>query len=44
LSSIAHRFRVSIPQLLEWNDVKAATYLQPGQQLVMFVNVLEQSG
>jgi membrane-bound lytic murein transglycosylase D len=44
LSSIARRFRVSVPQLLEWNDFNAAKYLQPGQQLVMFVNVLEQSG
>jgi membrane-bound lytic murein transglycosylase D len=43
LYSIARRFRVSVPNLLEWNGVTAAHVLQPGQQLVMFVNVAEQS-
>jgi membrane-bound lytic murein transglycosylase D len=43
LYSIAQRFRVSVPNLLEWNGVKAGHVLQPGQQLVMFVNVAEQS-
>ena len=44
LSSIARRFRVTVPKLVEWNDVSIQQYLQPGQRLVMFVNVLEQSG
>jgi len=44
LSSIARRFRVTVPKLLEWNTVNAEKYLHPGQHLVMFVNVLEQSG
>jgi peptidoglycan lytic transglycosylase D len=44
LSSIAQRFRVTVPNLLEWNDVATDRYLQPGQRLVMFVNVTEQSG
>jgi membrane-bound lytic murein transglycosylase D len=44
LYSIARRFRVTIPKLLEWNDMNKDNYLQPGQRLVMFVNVLEQSG
>jgi membrane-bound lytic murein transglycosylase D len=44
LSSIARRFRVTVANLLEWNEVNTAKYLQPGQRLVMFVNVLEQSG
>lgn len=44
LSSIAQRFRVTVPKLLEWNDVNTDAYLQPGQRLVMFVNVAEQSG
>jgi membrane-bound lytic murein transglycosylase D len=44
LSSIASRFRVTVANLLEWNAVSSAKYLQPGQRLVMFVNVLEQSG
>jgi LysM repeat protein len=44
LYSIARRFRVTVPKLLEWNDMNKDNYLQPGQRLVMFVNVLEQSG
>jgi membrane-bound lytic murein transglycosylase D len=44
LSSIARHFRVSIPKLLEWNEVAADDVLQPGQRLVMFVNTTEQSG
>jgi peptidoglycan lytic transglycosylase D len=44
LSSIARRFRVTVPKLLEWNKVATDDYLQPGQRLVMFVNVAEQSG
>src|SRR6185436_10790366 len=44
LSSIARRFRVTVPKLLEWNEVAADDILQPGQRLVMFVNATEQSG
>jgi membrane-bound lytic murein transglycosylase D len=44
LSTIARRFRVTVPKLLEWNEVGADDVLQPGQRLVMFVNVTEQSG
>jgi membrane-bound lytic murein transglycosylase D len=44
LSSIARRFRVTVPKLMEWNTGADAKYLQPGQRLVMFVDVTEQSG
>ena len=44
LYTIARRFRVTVPKLLEWNEVGADDVLQPGQRLVMFVNVTEQSG
>jgi membrane-bound lytic murein transglycosylase D len=44
LSSIARRFRVTVPNILEWNDVSTDKYLQPGQRIKMFVNVVEQSG
>jgi membrane-bound lytic murein transglycosylase D len=44
LSSIARRFRVTVANLLEWNGVNVEKYLQPGQRLKMFVNVVEQSG
>jgi membrane-bound lytic murein transglycosylase D len=44
LYSIARRFRVSVPELREWNRVGAEQVLQPGQRLKMFVDVTEQSG
>jgi len=44
LYTIAQRFRVTVPQLLEWNDaLSTSRYLQPGDRVVMYVNVLEQS-
>jgi membrane-bound lytic murein transglycosylase D len=44
LYSIARRFRVSVPELREWNGVAAEQVLQPGQRLKMFVDITEQSG
>ena len=43
LSRISTRFKVSIPELLEWNDLLPEKHLQPGQQLIMFVDVTKQS-
>jgi membrane-bound lytic murein transglycosylase D len=43
LSSIAGRFRITVNELLEWNSISANKYLQPGQRLVMYVDVTEQS-
>lgn len=43
LSSIAGRFRVTLPELLEWNGISPDRYLQPGQALVLYVDVTEQS-
>jgi len=43
LSSIATRFRVGVAKLLEWNSLSVQKYLQPGQRLVMYVDVTEQS-
>jgi membrane-bound lytic murein transglycosylase D len=43
LSTIAGRFRVSLADLLEWNGLAPDRYLQPGQSLVLFVDVTEQS-
>lgn len=39
LSRIADRFKVSVTQILAWNRLDASHYLQPGQQLTLFVNV-----
>ena len=45
LSTIANRFRVSIGQLKNWNQsTSAKKYLQPGQRLVLYVDVTKQSG
>ena len=34
----------SVAELLEWNKISAAQYLQPGQRLVLYVDVTKQSG
>ncbi|MEM7280347.1 MAG: LysM peptidoglycan-binding domain-containing protein [Pseudomonadota bacterium] len=45
LSTIANRFRVSVGQLKRWNQsAKQNKYLQPGQRLVLYVDVTKQSG
>jgi membrane-bound lytic murein transglycosylase D len=43
LARISSRFRVSVNELLQWNSLSAERYLQPGQQLVLYVDVTEQS-
>ena len=43
LSRISTRFRVSVPDLLNWNSLSSDKYLQPGQQVVLYVDVTEQS-
>jgi membrane-bound lytic murein transglycosylase D len=43
LSSIAGRFRVTLNDLIAWNSLKPERYLQPGQSLVLYVDVTEQS-
>jgi len=43
LSAISTRFHVSVAELARWNSLSTQRYLQPGQQLVLFVDVTEQS-
>ena len=40
---IASRFRISVADLLRWNNIDKAKYLQPGQKLTMYVDVTRQS-
>ena len=40
---IASRFRVSISDLVRWNNIDRNKYLQPGQKLTMYVDVTAQS-
>ncbi|MCK5640529.1 MAG: LysM peptidoglycan-binding domain-containing protein, partial [Gammaproteobacteria bacterium] len=45
LASISQRFRVRLKDLLRWNKkVKSNNYLQPGQRLTLYVDVVRQSG
>jgi membrane-bound lytic murein transglycosylase D len=44
LSTIARRFRVTVGKLIEWNGVSTEKFLQPGQRLVIHVDVTKQSG
>jgi LysM repeat protein len=32
-----------VAELLEWNDLSSDRYLQPGQRLIMYVDVTEQT-
>ena len=43
LYRISTRFRVSVADLLHWNNLAPEGHLQPGQQLVLFVDVTDQS-
>ncbi|SVA22177.1 uncharacterized protein METZ01_LOCUS75031, partial [marine metagenome] len=43
LSKIGNRFRVTITELLKWNNISTDQYLQPGQELVIYVDVTKQS-
>ncbi len=43
LYRISNRFRVSVADLLQWNDLSPERTLQPGQQLVLFIDITEQS-
>ncbi|MBH97392.1 MAG: lytic transglycosylase [Rhodospirillaceae bacterium] len=43
LSRISTRFKVNVTQLLEWNNLSSEKYLQPGQKLVMFIDVTNQT-
>lgn len=43
LASIARRFRLTVSKLLEWNKISLDKYLQPGQRLVLFVDIFDQS-
>ena len=40
LSRIANKFNVSIQQISSWNKLDAKRYLQPGQPLLLYVNVV----
>lgn len=44
LARISQRFNVSIAQLRRWNNLPKNKYLQPGQRLTLYVDVIRQSG
>ncbi|MGB1949378.1 MAG: LysM peptidoglycan-binding domain-containing protein [Marinobacter sp.] len=39
LSTIASRFAVNVSDIASWNDLNSARYLQPGQSLVLYVDI-----
>ncbi|AOY87598.1 lytic transglycosylase [Marinobacter salinus] len=39
LSTIASRFAVNVRDIASWNDLNTARYLQPGQSLVLYVDI-----
>lgn len=44
IARIASKFRVSINDVVRWNKLNKTKYLQPGQKIVLFVDVTKQSG
>jgi membrane-bound lytic murein transglycosylase D len=44
LARISQKFRVTINELKDWNRLDTRKYIQPGQRLVMYVDVTRQSG
>lgn len=44
LSRISQRFKVSVNNLIKWNALKRGAYLQPGQKLMLHIDVTRQSG
>lgn len=43
LARIANRFKVTIAQIEQWNQINRRNYLQPGQRLRLFVDVTKVS-
>jgi membrane-bound lytic murein transglycosylase D len=43
LAGISSRFRVSVSEVVKWNKISTEAYLQPGQRLVLYVDVTKQS-
>ncbi|MDY6980639.1 MAG: LysM peptidoglycan-binding domain-containing protein [Pseudomonadota bacterium] len=43
LARISQKFRVSIGQLRRWNNLPEGKYLQPGQRLTLYVDVMQTS-
>lgn len=41
LAKVASKFKVKISQIVDWNNINPQSYLQPGQALTLFVNVME---
>ncbi|NWN90503.1 LysM peptidoglycan-binding domain-containing protein [Marinobacter adhaerens] len=39
LARIANRFAVNVRDIASWNDLNTARYLQPGQSLVLYVDI-----
>ena len=44
LARISRKFQVELRDLLRWNGLSPKKYLQPGQQLTLYVDVTRQAG
>jgi membrane-bound lytic murein transglycosylase D len=44
LARISQKFKVNLYDLIRWNDVSPKKHLQPGQKLVVYVDVTRQAG
>ncbi|MGE0371970.1 MAG: LysM peptidoglycan-binding domain-containing protein [Gammaproteobacteria bacterium] len=43
LARISQRFNVKVSELLDWNSLRRNEYLQPGQKLTLYVDIINQT-
>ncbi|MBK8163456.1 MAG: LysM peptidoglycan-binding domain-containing protein [Gammaproteobacteria bacterium] len=43
LARISQRFNVKVSELLNWNSLRRNEYLQPGQKLTLFIDIINQT-
>lgn len=41
LSKVASKFNVKISQIVAWNNINPKQYIQPGQKLKLYINIME---
>lgn len=41
LAKLASKFNVKVPQIVQWNNINPKKYLQPGQALKLYVDVMD---
>ena len=43
LYKVADKFNIDVAQIIRWNNINQKRYLQPGEKLTLYVNIMETS-